>query len=106
MEQQTYKLISGTGDTILISERAAKQSGLLKTCIQDDPNITDFPIPNLSTEILTIVVGILEKLSKNEPFPIVELKDEKLKELKNASNYLDIKQIMDYCVSNLKEAEK
>ena len=106
MEEQIYTLVSKDGSTLKIKEKAAKLSGLWKVMIQDDPNTSEIPVPNVDFETLTIVVDVLEILAKNEPFPTLEINKEMLNQLKDVSNYLDIKSIMDYVTQKLNECEQ
>jgi S-phase kinase-associated protein 1 len=107
-------LISGDGDRIGVKKTIAKQSVLIKTML-DDAEDEDIPLPQVCTEILKKVVVYLEYIV-DTPCPdiekplktnnIYELTDkwfadyidiptQKLMELMNASNYLDIRCLLE-----------
>ena len=115
------KLKSSDGKEIEISKKAANKSGLLKGIIEDFPDNTEIPVNQVNSSILEKVKEYLVHYQDEEPPQIeVPLKSMDFKEcvsewdynylgedidlifnLINASNYMDIKSLLEIASAKL-----
>ena len=117
----TIKLKSSDGKEIEISKKAASRSGLLKGIIEDFPDNTEFPVNQVNGTILEKVKEYLVHYKDEEPPKMeVPLKSTDFKQcvsewdynylgedidlifnLINASNYMDIKPLLEISSAKL-----
>ena len=117
----TIKLKSSDGKEIEISKKAANKSGLLKGIIEDFPDNTEIPVNQVNSSILEKVKEYLVHYQDEEPSGVeVPLKSMDFKEcvsewdynylgedidlifnLINASNYMDIKSLLEIASAKL-----
>jgi len=112
--ENLLKLKSKEGDIFEIEQAAAIRSVLIKTVLEDSSE-DEIPLPNISSEILTKVIeylnyhksveprdirkplphGRLEELVPEWDANFIDLPVETLKNMILASNYLDIKPLLE-----------
>ena len=113
-------LKSTENEKFLLNKKAAKKSQLLKNCLEDDEDFKELNLINVNSKYLKLIIEFLEHYKDSEPkIPPKPLKDgnvmqyfdewskiffSKLKledvfELVNASNYMDIKCLLELCCS-------
>ena len=111
-------LFSAENEKFIIDKKAAKRSGLLKNCIEDDENFKELNLIDVDSKFLKIIIEFLEHYKDSEPkLPQKPLKDsnvmqyldewskkffsklnlEDIISLINASNYMDIKSLIKIC---------
>ena len=111
-------LFSAENEKFIIDKKAAKSSGLLKNCIEDDENFKELNLIDIDSKFLKIIIEFLEHYKDSEPqLPQKPLKDsnvmqyldewskkffsklnlEDIISLINASNYMDIKSLIKIC---------
>ena len=111
-------LFSAENEKFIIDKKAAKRSGLLKNCIEDDENFKELNLIEIDSKILKLIVEFLEHYKDSEPqLPPTPLTDsnvmqyldewskkffskinlEDIISLINASNYMDIESLMKIC---------
>ena len=114
----TIILFSAENEKFIIDKKAAKRSGLLKNCIEDDENFKELNLIDIDSKFLKIIIEFLEHYKDSEPkLPPTPLKDsnvmqyldewskkffsklnlEDIISLINASNYMDIKSLIKIC---------
>ena len=114
----TIILFSAENEKFIIDKKAAKRSGLLKNCIEDDENFKELNLIDIDSKFLKIIIEFLEHYKDSEPkLPPKPLKDsnvmqyldewskkffsklnlEDIISLTNASNYMDIGCLMQIC---------
>ena len=113
----SIKLKSAENKKFIIDKKAAKKSGLLKNCIEDDENFKELNLIDVDSKFLKIIIEFLEHYKDLEPkLPQKPLKDSKMQYLDewsiiffsklnlediisliNASNYMDIKSLIKIC---------
>ena len=114
----TIILFSAENEKFIIDKKAAKRSGLLKNCIEDDENFKELNLIDIDSKFLKIIIEFLEHYKDSEPkLPPTPLKDSDLMEnldewsilffsklnlediisLINASNYMDIESLIQIC---------
>ena len=111
-------LFSAENEKFIIDKKAAKSSGLLKNCIEDDENFKELNLIDIDSKFLKIIIEFLEHYKDSEPkLPQKPLKDsnvmqyldewskkffsklnlEDIISLINASNYMEIESLMQIC---------
>ena len=111
-------LFSAENEKFIIDKKAAKRSGLLKNCIEDDENFKELNLIDIDSKFLKIIIEFLEHYKDSEPqLPQSPLQDsnvmqyldewskiffsklnlEDIISLINASNYMDIKSLIKIC---------
>jgi hypothetical protein len=116
----TIILFSAENEKFIIDKKAAKRSGLLKNCIEDDENFKELNLIDIDSKFLKIIIEFLEHYKDSEPkLPPKPLKDsnvmqyldewskkffsklnlEDIISLINASNYMDIGCLMHICLA-------
>ena len=111
-------LFSAENEKFIIDKKAAKRSGLLKNCIEDDENFKKINLIEIDSKILKLIIEFLEHYKDSEPqLPPTPLTDsnvmqyldewskkffskinlEDIISLINASNYMDIESLMKIC---------
>ena len=114
----SIKLKSAENKKFIIDKKAAKRSGLLKNCIEDDENFKELNLIDIDSKFLKIIIEFLEHYKDSEPkLPPKPLKDsnvmqyldewskkffsklnlEDIISLTNASDYMDIGCLMQIC---------
>ena len=114
----TIILFSAENEKFIIDKKAAKRSGLLKNCIEDDENFKELNLIDIDSKFLKIIIEFLEHYKDSEPqLPQKPLKDsnvwqyldewskkffsklnlEDIISLINASNYMEIESLMQIC---------
>ena len=114
----SIKLKSSENEKFMIDKKAAKSSGLLKNCIEDDENFKELNLIDIHSKFLKIIIEFLEHYKDSEPkLPQKPLKDsnvwqyldewskkffsklnlEDIISLINASNYMEIESLMQIC---------
>ena len=114
----TIILFSAENEKFIIDKKAAKRSGLLKNCIEDDENFKELNLIDIDSKFLKIIIEFLEHYKDSEPkLPPKPLKDsnvmqyldewskkffsklnlEDIISLINASNYMDIESLIKIC---------
>ena len=80
----SIELISAENKKFNINKKAAKRSGLLKNCIEDDENFKELNLIDIDSKFLKIIIEFLEHYKDSEPkLPQKPLKDS------NVMQYLD-----------------
>ena len=115
MAEIRLKLVSAEGITYEVEENVACQAQLIKNMVEDAGPSEEIPLPNVKSEILCKVIEylryyidrippVIAKPLKSAVFDevvpqwdaaFIELEQETLFELLLASNYLDIKPLLD-----------
>ena len=111
-------LFSAENEKFIIDKKAAKRSGLLKNCIEDDENFKELNLIDIDSKFLKLIIEFLEHYKDSEPkLPPTPLKDSDLMKnldewsiiffsklnlediisLTNASNYMEIESLMQIC---------
>ena len=114
----SIKLKSSENEKFIIDKKAAKRSGLLKNCIEDDENFKELNLIEIDSKILKLIIEFLEHYKDSEPkLPQKPLKDsnvmqyldewskkffsklnlEDIISLINASNYMEIESLIQIC---------
>ena len=82
--KNTILLFSAENEKFIIDKKAAKSSGLLKNCIEDDENFKELNLIDIDSKFLKIIIEFLEHYKDSEPkLPQAPLKDS------NVMQYLD-----------------
>ena len=114
----SIKLKSAENKKFIIDKKAAKKSGLLKNCIEDDEKFKKINLIEIDSKILKLIVEFLEHYKDSEPqLPPTPLTDSNIMQyldewskkffsklnlediisLINASNYMDIESLIQIC---------
>jgi len=114
----TIILFSAENEKFIIDKKAAKRSGLLKNCIEDDENFKELNLIDVDSKFLKIIIEFLEHYKDSEPkLPPTPIKDSDLMKnldewsiiffsklnlediisLTNASNYMEIESLIQIC---------
>lgn len=115
---RTIILVSKEGDKLNTNEKAASRSKLIQNLLQDYPEEAEIPLVEVTTETLQRVIGYLEHYQNKEPKEIrreqkfenavdewdanfVKIDTDKLFELINAANYMDIESLLDLTAAKI-----
>ncbi len=114
-------LVSSDGEKFQVSEKAARRSQLIKGIIDDYPDDPEVPLHNVKSAILQRIISYLEYYRDNEPreiekplpsnnfndcvdawdFQFIDLEIEVIFEIIFASNYMDIKPLLELASSKI-----
>lgn len=114
-------LVSNDGEKYQISEKAAKRSQLIKGIIDDYPNDPELPLHNVKGSILQRIITYLEHYRDNDPreierplpsnnfnecvdpwdYNFIDTDLDSIFELILASNYMDVKPLMELASSKV-----
>lgn len=121
MDSKIITLVSSDGEKFTISEKAARRSQLIKGIIDDYPDDPEVPLHNVKSHILQKIILYLEYYKENEPreierplpsnnysecvdawdYQFIDLELDLIFEIILASNYMDIKPLMELASSKV-----
>lgn len=119
--QKIITLVSSDGDRVQISEKAARRSQLIKGIVDDYPDDPEVPLHNVKSDILQKIVLYLENYKDSEPreiekplpsnnfnecvdawdYQYIDLELDVIFQIILASNYMDIKPLMELASSKV-----